>query len=223
MLHADLITPTAQSDERMDLLTDNRPLLDAFRRGESDAMRQVFDANVDRVTVLIRRGYLLADARGRVLPPLDQEIERDLVQEVFARAFTSKARLSYDGLRPYQPFVLQIARNVLADHWRKRGREQSVAMEPEQLEQLLDQVEQEPERAADELLEFKELAAATRAFVQQLDQLQKDIVTIRFEKGIGQRDAARALGITRWKLRSLEDGIRKRLAAHLRNKGLLDV
>ena len=47
----------------------------------------------------------------------------DLVQEVFMRAFSREGRQAYDGLRDYGPYLFAIARNVLVDWARVRGRE----------------------------------------------------------------------------------------------------
>lgn len=200
----------------MDPFEQNRELLDAFRSGDSQAMRQVFDACVHRVTLLIRLGYQLAETHGRVSAVLDQEVERDLVQEVFARAFSEKARNSYDGIRPYHPFVLQIARHVLADHWRRHIREQPMGLVLEQLEQEADE-----DPAVDELLQGIELATATRQFVAALQPGEQELVRLRFEQGVGQREASKVLKMSRWRLRRLEGSIRKRLGAYLQGKDLL--
>ena len=50
----------------------------------------------------------------------DTDAEHDLVRETFVRAFAEKARSSFDGLRPYRPFLLRITKNLMIDRFRSR-------------------------------------------------------------------------------------------------------
>jgi RNA polymerase sigma-70 factor (ECF subfamily) len=85
-----------------------RPLLDAAREGDDHA-----------VTELVRRTqpdvWRLCSALGSVGE------EQDLVQETYLRALRSLA--SYRGDAPVRAWLLSIARNVCADHVRRRERQ----------------------------------------------------------------------------------------------------
>src|SRR5262245_14968230 len=83
------------------LFLKNRDLLDRFRRGEQDALGEVYERYVDEVGMLARRGFTM-EAHGHVVVPgaRDVDAEHDLVQETFVKAFAEKARQSFDGLRP---------------------------------------------------------------------------------------------------------------------------
>ena len=103
----------------MTIFRDDRPLLDAFRRGDRAAAERVYYHYVDDVDKLVRRGFIL-DAKETIRVPGigDADAAADLVQEVFVRALSEPARLSYDGLRPYRPYLLRIAKNLLIDRLR---------------------------------------------------------------------------------------------------------
>jgi RNA polymerase sigma-70 factor (ECF subfamily) len=133
----------------------------------------------------------------------------DLVQDVFLRAFSPSARMSYDGERDYVPFLLTIARNVLIDWLRRSSRELADA---EDLEALTDASAPSP---TEEALFGPELVNATRSYVEGLTPELRGVHEQRFVKAEPQRSAAEALGVSRQNLRTLErklvDGLRRSL------------
>src|SRR5262249_47435933 len=100
-------------------LEGDRELLDRYRRGEREALAQIYWAYVDRVERLVSSCLRV---QGAAWPDSSVSAE-DLVQEVFTRAFSQKARTAYDGLRDYGPYLFTIARNAVADAFRRLGRE----------------------------------------------------------------------------------------------------
>src|SRR6478672_2492853 len=90
----------------------DRELLSAFRAGERAALERVYLAYVDDVFRLIAVGF-----------ERNPHEQRSLVQDVFVRAFSDRARLGFDGIRPYRPYLLTIARNVLVDRARAQSSE----------------------------------------------------------------------------------------------------
>src|SRR5262245_58713871 len=94
----------------------DRELLDGFRAGRREALERVYWANVDGIETLVQAGL----RRSQQFSPANLA---DLVQEIFAKAFSKKARAAYDGQRDYGPFLRQLARNTLIDWLRARGRE----------------------------------------------------------------------------------------------------
>jgi RNA polymerase sigma factor (sigma-70 family) len=188
---------------RMEILANDRALLLRFRAGEREALAEVYWAYVDSVERVLRARFFAAAPASWGGSASDLE---DVLQEVFIKAFAPEARTSYDGLRPYAPYLLTIARNVLADWWRRRGREIPTDLElPE----------------ADEGAVFGDATAAfadahrmalVERFVRELPRDLRAVHEARFGRGLSQRDAAAALGIGRQKLRTLE----QRLTAMLR-------
>jgi DNA-directed RNA polymerase specialized sigma24 family protein len=101
-----------------------------FHRGDERVLEEVYWAYCQRVEAVARHGSILLRSGGRVRGIDDVE---DLVNETFARAFTDRARKSYDGKRPYGPYLAAIARNLLVDEARRRGRELATGELPEEL------------------------------------------------------------------------------------------
>jgi RNA polymerase sigma-70 factor (ECF subfamily) len=192
-------------------------LLRGFRAGERPALEIVYRANVDKVTSIIRFGFQPRDGQGTV-PGLRVNAAEtaDLVQEVFAKAFTEPARRSFDGLREYGPYLYAIARNVLADWGRRVGREL-----PTEQRRLQQEVEDSWVPGDDELLPWAD--ADTIALVSRyLDGLDDDLRRVhraRFVEGLSQRDAADRLGMGRQTLRTLEGRLRDGLRRALERRG----
>src|SRR3990170_7467386 len=104
----------------MPLLIEDRDLLARFRAGESAALDRVYRHYVSGVAAFLRSGFSYSSGGAPasfpgVASPYDLE---NLAQEVFTRAFAEPARMSYDGLRPYQGFLHGIARNLVLDDLR---------------------------------------------------------------------------------------------------------
>jgi RNA polymerase sigma factor (sigma-70 family) len=199
----------------------NRPLLDAFRRGDRDALTAVYRRYVDDVDVLVRRGFV-SEANGHLYVPgvRDVEKERDLVQEVFARAFAETARLAFDGLRPYRPYLLRIAKNLLVDQLRKRKRTVAEGSPTDaiDIDELLERNGPVVE-PLEEDLHFRALTEATRAFLGGLDEEARTLVALRFEEQKSQEEVAAQMGVTRRRVRTLEERVSRGLRGWLRKRG----
>lgn len=133
----------------------------------------------------------------------------DLVQETFARAFSQRARLAFDGLRDFGPYLATIARNLLVDWARRQGREI-------QTDSVAAQLAQED---GDELDVPWADAATIRIVEDYLAGLPRELADVHRERYVhsrSQRDAAKILGISRQQLRTrenrLRDGLRRLLA-----------
>ena len=210
----------------MTVFADNRPLLDAFRRGERAALAQVFGAYVDDVATLVGRGFFL-DGAVRVPGTGSTDALHDLVQDVFVRALAEKARLAYDGLRPYRPYLLRITKNVLIDRARRARPLLSLdAAAPggalRDLDQLIDSnaaLPHEPCRTPEEELSWREQRAATQAYMSGLSAEAAAFVQQRFVEELPLLEVARRLGLTRRQARTLEEQVLRGLEKHLRKIG----
>jgi RNA polymerase sigma-70 factor (ECF subfamily) len=189
------------------IFADNRALLDRFRRGDRDALAKVYYHYVDEVATLARRGFTIESSGHAVVRGVDADREREIVQETFAKAFAEKARLAYDGVQPYRPYLLRITKNLMIDRFRAERRD---ASEPEA------ECVVEPED-----LHWKQLAAATAEHVATLDAESRRLIALRFEQELSQDDVAEAMGISRRRVRTLEDRVQHGLRKWLQSKGLL--
>ena len=183
--------PIASAELELD-----RELLAAFRAGERSALERVYFAFVDDVFRLAALGF--STPGGVIRPALDPDEQRTIVQEVFVRAFAPKARTAYDGLRPYRPYLLMIARNLMVDRARTRGAENARASTVE--------VEEIPGAAAEveEAEDQRRLREAARAFVATLDAELARLVELRFDHDLSQLEIADRMHITRRRVRTLE-------------------
>lgn len=190
----------------MTLFHGRRELLDAFRKGDRTAMAEVYAAYVDDVGRLLQHGCRLDG--GHTLPGVrEPQRHRDLVQEVFLKAFAASARQAYDGLRDYRPYLLRIARNLLVDEARTGGRLVPVE-EPADEVEILDE-------APEESLEWRRLRAATLGFCAATKSPLREFIELRFVEDLSQRDVAERLGVSRRQVRTWEDQVRKDLQKHL--------
>jgi RNA polymerase sigma-70 factor (ECF subfamily) len=186
-------------------------LLRAFRRGDRAALDVVYHQCVDDVERMVRQGL-------RALGKLAAANLEDVMQEVFLRAFSDMARAGYDGVRPYGPYVLTIARHVLVD-WAKRcGREIPMS-------DLLDPIANQ--RTRWDATELEGLGGYDRGQIsvvaRYLETLPPELGLVhqhRFVRAVSQEAAAEAMGITRQRLRTLEKRLVKGLRRALRQAGL---
>ena len=190
-------------------------LLLRFRRGDCAALETVYWAYVDRVTRVVQavvNGYLTATGErirfGRT------ELG-DLVQEVFVRAFSPACRQRYDGNRPYGPYLGQIARNVVADHWRVMRRQVAVDVAP-----LLEALSLEA-GAVENAWADQETIAVVEAYLASLCPEMRRVHEALYVQGLSQRDAAAALGLGRQALRGIEARMREGLRRELCRAGQL--
>lgn len=206
----------------MPIFDNNRELLDRFRRGDKSALAEVYERYVDDVATLARRGFTM-ESQGHVyVAGSDIDGEHELVQETFVKAFDDKARTSFDGLRPYRPFLLRITKNLMIDRFRARRKEGAVetggGVDIDDLLEANTDLAAAPDHEED--LHWKKLSTATATFLAALDAQTRDVVRLRFEDGRSQEAAAEELGCTRRKIRSLESRVQKQLLRHLKQLGL---
>ena len=196
----------------MSVFRDDPELLAAFRGGDRRALEKVYWTYVQRVERIIRFGHALAHKGSRVGGARRAEVA-DLVQETFSRAFAPRARMAFDGARLYWPYLSVIARNLLTDWARKRGRQVRFEELPEAAEAPAPEDEDElPWASADTL-------RVVERYLGSLDAELRAVHRERYERGLSQLEAASALGLTRQQLRTREARLRDGLASALRQVG----
>ncbi|CAN5167377.1 hypothetical protein BH11MYX1_BH11MYX1_35220 [soil metagenome] len=201
----------------MTIFADDRALLDRFRRGERAALAAVFERYVDEVATLARRGFTIESSGHVYVRGATRDGEYELVQETFAKAFAEKARVAYDGLSPYRPYLLRITKNLMIDRYRaeqKAGR--TISLDQLDLDALQPAAEEPPDP------DWVKLSAATAEYVATLAPLEREFVKLRFDEGASQDRVAEALACTRRKVRTLERDIQRGLRSWLKQRGLSD-
>lgn len=206
----------------MTIFRDDRPLLERFRRGDRAALTAVYERYVDDVATLARRGFTMESSGHVYVRGATGDGERELVQDTFLRAFAEKARLAYDGISPYRPYLLRITKNLMIDRFRAARATTSLDADEGvgDLDALLVANAELP--GTDPVrLDWAAQLEATRAYLATLDAEARRIVTLRFEDELSQEQVATQVGCTRRKVRSVEDRAQAELRAYLKQRGLL--
>ncbi len=193
-------------------LEQDRELLLAFREGRADVLAQVYHALVDDVFRVVALGFVTAN--GSIRPERDPDEQRAIVQDVFVRAFAERARQAYDGLRPYRPYLLTIAKNVMIDRARARSNELARTTEID-VDAIIDANGPIPSEI-EESAEQQHRRARAAAYVATLDEELRTFVRLRFEEELSQADTAARLGVTRRRVRTLEARVTKGLRRFLK-------
>ncbi len=217
-----------------DELHHDESWLQAYRRGESTAMARVYERYAPELQRMLRRGLRTRSADTRIRLVIRNEDERaEIVQEVFARAFSDSARRSYKGVAPYFPFLRRICRNVIVDRHRasKRARtrmvsdvQKTASGEYSRIERTGDDtgalfgLGRNPERS----VLHQQIADALEGFVSELGEDEQRLVRLYYQDPISQRDAAAEMGVDRNRVRALVSGIRGQLLAYMRREGLIE-
>ncbi len=198
----------------MPIFRSNRILLDEFREGQPDALGTVYWQYVRKVERLLRQGFTVRNgvssrpqSIGARVGPQDLA---DLVQDVFLRAFSERARRAYDSQRDYGPYLYTIARNVLVDWARKQGREIPASLIA--LEAAVETAESAAEVAPWATPATMRLV---EAYLAALPEELRQVHELRYEQGLSQERAAKAMGVGRQTLRTLEARLREGLALAL--------
>lgn len=197
------------------IFADDREQLAAFRDGERHALERVYREHVAEVAAFLRTGfmYTTSDRPTRYAGVRDSFELESLVQEVFARAFEERARLAYDGVRPYAGFLNGIARNLVLDRLRKDARRGEVLAAPDALD-AASPVEPDDRELAEDERRGRELV--TRFLEAECDDRDRALYTLRYERELSQVDAAAAAGLTRIQVRRWEAKFRARLLRFLK-------
>lgn len=204
----------------MTLLVENRELLARFRAGDRAALDQVYRHHVDSVSKFLRAGFVYSTSgqptsfSGFSSP---SELEA-AVQEVFARAFAPRARLAYDGLRPYAGFLIGIARNITLDDLRRRARRGEVAVAPEAIELAAadDDSTLEARTAPESLDQRRARELVARFLADECDDRDRQLYQLRFDEELPQTRTAERAGLTRIQVRRWEKGFKGRLLRYLK-------
>lgn len=212
-------------------LEDDRALLEGFRRGDRDALAAVYRLHAEGLARFLRNGFSFRSGaricrfRG-ARPGFDLE---DRLHDVFARAFAEPARLGYDGLSPYGPYLRGIARNLVIDQFRRQERAlEAFTVEPESLAEEASGAS-EPMHGAFVPTGDPELDADRRALMQEVERFtgelpprEREVYRLRFVEELEHRDIAARTGLSPAKIKTSEQRIRTRFFRHMRASGYFE-
>jgi RNA polymerase sigma-70 factor (ECF subfamily) len=185
-------------------------LLRRFRRGDRDALEQVYHAYVDAVARVVAFSLKRfgSNASSQVWWHLAGELP-DLVQEAFTHAFNRRSREQFDGARPYGPYLCRISRNVVIDFLRRTSR--YVPARPTLDFDAALQLSS-PSDGGDALADVRAMAIVA-TYVRDLPSDLRIIHEALYVSGLSQRQAANELGVGRQVIRTLEARLKEGLRA----------
>jgi RNA polymerase sigma factor (sigma-70 family) len=191
----------------------DRSLLIRFRDGQAKALEEIYWLHVDDV-VRVARAALRACAGGTIgrVDELAADLS-DVVQETFSKAFAPEARRRFDPERPFAPYLAQIARNLVVDHWRARQRQV-----PLDVDELIDKLSVETAGDDASWADFETVAIVER-YLASLGIDERRVHHALYVKGLSQREAAIELGMGRQVVRTIEAKIRAGLVRELAEAG----
>lgn len=192
-------------------LNDNPGRLRGYRQGDPKVLAEIYkEYALPLASRLSRRFSLqLGGSPGLcagILGPFDLD---DVVQETFIRVFGKSARERFDGSRPFLPYLVVIAKNLILDRARRDGLwrtwlERHPAGAPEADDPTPEAVTLD-----------REFVAEYQRFKGELTERDGKVWSMRFEQELGRNEVAAATGLTVMQLRRLEARMRSRLAKRL--------
>ena len=118
----------------------------------------------------------------------DDEAE-EVVQGVFVAALNGLESLRAADEPAFLAWLFRIARNKLADHWRRRYRQPVGERDAAELESL-----EAREPRPDELAEREDEAAEVRRAIEELTPEQREVIVCKYVLGYDNRQTARLVG-----------------------------
>ena len=165
-------------------------------RGEPGAFARLYESHVDRVHRFV--AYRVGD----------QMLAADLTQDIFVNALRALPRLGRASR--FEPWLMRIARNRVANHWRTVSRRpRQVAIEYENGDEGGDrtevgasegvdsQVASQGEHSGHDPLERVEQRvdyAAFQTLIGSLSEAKQDVLALRFGSGCTVKQTAAVLG-----------------------------
>jgi RNA polymerase sigma factor (sigma-70 family) len=191
----------------MPIFKDDPHRLERFRAGDQRVLTEVYQAYRDKV----RQGLVaVARVRRATGPSIGAVDIVDILQDTFSKAFSEAGRRGYDEARPYGPYLQAIARNVMNDWFRRRGRELPAEVTLLELEAVTVPCDDDP-------WDGPEIVGLVERYVRGLPAALGELHRRRYVEGASQDDAAAALGLSRQNVRTLEaqlrDGLRRAMQA----------
>jgi RNA polymerase sigma-70 factor (ECF subfamily) len=158
-------------------------LLEGARRFDPDALRTLHDRLYEPVYRYVH------------FKVSDPQASEDLTSEVFLRMLEALKRDRMWNTTP-DAWIFGIARNVVADHYRKIGRRGEVTLD----ERLVIPEEQSPTQQVIDIEQHAELAHAMTLLTDE----QRDVILLRFMEGLSVSDVAEATGKTPGAVKGLQ-------------------
>ena len=179
------------SDERSPTKEQLEALVHSAQAGDSAAFEALYDHFYDRI-------YRYVSFKAG-----DPTAAEDITEDVFLRMLKSIGSYKHRG-HPFSSWLFRIAHNLVADYFRKKGREKSVP-----LDKVL-AVVGESSIDMDNYVQTKLAMREVNAAMEDLTDLQRQVISLRFAGGLSVNETAQAVGRNENAVKALQHaGIKK--------------
>lgn len=169
--------------------------------GDRSAFGQLYEQHVDAVFA-----YIALRVRDRTLA-------EDLSQDVFLSAWRSLGAFTWQG--SLAPWLMRIAHNRIANHWRTQGRRPELVSLPSG-EDPDDPRPEFADHSAEPSHSFSDLNGTDLALAMaRLTDLQRQVIALRFGAGLSLAETADALQRTQNAVKNLQHNALANLRRHL--------
>ena len=159
--------------------------------GETAALEALYDHFYDRIFRYI--SFKAGDA----------SVAEDITEDVFLRMLKSIGTYKHRG-HPFSSWLFRIAHNLVVDHFRKRGRDRSVPLD--KVVAVVGVSGMDLDDYVQTKLAMKEVHRA----MEDLTDLQRQVISLRFAGGLSVNETARAVGRNENAVKALQHaGIKK--------------
>jgi RNA polymerase sigma-70 factor (ECF subfamily) len=169
---ADAGVPPAAADATTD---DERQLVELAQSGDVSAQGLLFDAHYVRIY-----RYLWSKVDRK-------EDAEDLAQEVFFRMLDALPRFQHRGV-PFKSWLMQIAANLIKDHYRRRGVSGRITSLDDELEIAGDG---DPAKTVELKLSMDEV---TGAMQRHLTEIEREVIRLRYAAELSIAETAAVMG-----------------------------
>jgi RNA polymerase sigma-70 factor (ECF subfamily) len=179
------------SDERSPTKEQLEALVVSAQGGDTAAFEALYDHFYDRIYRYV--SFKAGDASAA----------EDITEEVFLRMLRSIGTYKHRG-HPFSSWLFRVAHNLVADHFRKRGRDKSVPLDK------VVAVVGESSVDLDDYVQTKLAMREVNRAMEDLTDLQRQIISLRFAGGLSVNETAKAVGRNENAVKALQHaGIKK--------------
>jgi len=169
---------------------------------KSETLPELFESEETR---LLRYAFSLTGRRA---------VAEDIVQDVFL-----KLHLNWDRVETPRAWLVRSVRNRALDHLRNQRREVLRGDDPEA--NSPDSAEEaHADHSPQQAIQWTEATDALRALVEQLDEPDRRLVTLKYFDDLSYRDISDATGLSIGNVGYRLHHVLKKLAVHLRPLGI---
>lgn len=206
--------------------------IEAFRRGDREILRELYEAYCDEVEQMLRGGFTFtSDGETVRFQGVDEPFRlREMVQDAFLHAFRDRVRNNYDPSRSFRPYLMTVIRNHMIDRFRRESLESDLFVAPQEAAREDESGREAMNRMADDRDEDRspeaesmrrELASLLRDFIDDLDDRDREILEDYMIGDASQHAMADRLDVSRHTVRKRIREIRVELLGELKREGFV--